>query len=267
MNNGLRHGLGAIAVLAGAVGPVAYADGEESLRYVAAHGAAAFTKDSVWNSTFGPANSPTRAEMQAVLPWKTGWGGGGAIGRKFGDNWRLEAELFWRQAKPEELGIKSASVGGRDITEVFRTFLESAGVDGRPAFEVDGRMKFLTLSFNGFYDFPTPWAWRPYVGIGAGIVRRTISKHVEIHLPGSFGATADTIEDEHETKWDFSYQFQVGIGVQVSDSVELEMGYRHKVLPNATLTFFEFGEGGAAAPVEVELTKSQSVDFGMHWAF
>lgn len=268
MNNGSPVlGLGAVALLACAVGPVAYAEGAQSLRYAAVHVAAAFTKDSVWNSTFGPANSPTRAEMQAVLPYKTGWGGGATIGRRFGDNWRVEGEVFWRQAESEELGIKRATLGELDFTEVFRTFLESAGEGGRRAFVVDGRMKFLNLSVNGFYDVPTPWAWRPYVGVGAGIVRRSISKHVEIHLPASFGASADTIEDEHETNWDFSYQFQAGVGFRLTDTLELEVGYRYKVLPHSTLTFFESGEGGALAPVEAELSRSQSVDIGLLWSF
>lgn len=250
------------------LGSAAYAaeDGQ-SPWYVAGHVAAAFTQDSDFRSGIDLPSPPVRAEMLFTLPFKTGWGVGAAVGREFGDSWRLEGEIFRRQAKPGQLSVESAIVGGRDFTDAFKTVLETGGEGGGPAFVVGGRLKFTSVMINGFYDIPTPWAWRPYIGAGAGVVKRTMNKHVEIHLPSSFGATADAIEDSHESHWDFIYQLQAGVGVPLTDALELELGYRYKALPGAALHFFEDGEGGAIAPVRVEMNASHSVDIGLLWRF
>lgn len=252
-----------LACLVGLAGSVAYA--ADRTRYAGAHVAAAFTKDSPWNSAIGgPGAIP--AEMHANMPFETGWGGGASIGRQFG-NWRVEGEMFWRQAKTEGFTIERATVGGRDFTEAFRTIFETGAAGGGPGLVVEGRMKFLSVFANGYYDIPTSWSWHPYVGIGAGVVRRSMSKHVEIHLPAGFGATADYIEDEHESSWDFIYQVQAGVGIQLTDTLELELDYRYKALPNAVVHFFESGEGGAIAPVKVHLGASHSADVGLIWSF
>lgn len=261
--SGLRGFSACLACLVGLAGSVAYA--ADRTRYLGAHVAAAFTEDSPWNSAIVLPNG-IPAEMHANKPFDTGWGGGASIGRQFG-NWRVEGEMFWRRANTEGFHIERAIVGGMDFTEAFRTIFETGAAGGGPGLVVEGRMKYLSVFANGYYDIPTPWVWHPYVGIGAGVVRRSMSKHVEIHLPPSFGATADYIEDEHEGSWDFIYQVQAGVGVQLTDTLELELGYRYKALPNAVVHFFEGGEGGAIAPAKVHLGASHSADVGLIWSF
>ncbi len=243
------------------------AQDDQSPWYVAGHLGLVFTKDADMSSELAVPNLPVRAKLLAGLPFKTGWGGGVAVGREFSDSWRLEGEMFWRRADPDRITVKSATFGENDITEAYRTILETGGEGGGPAFVVGGRMKFLSFMFNGFYDISTPWALRPYIGLGAGVVKRTMNKHIHIHLPASFGATSDFIEDKHEGAWDFIYQVQAGVGVPLTDALELELGYRYKALPSAALHFFEDNEGGAVAPIRAEINASHSVDLGLLWRF
>ena len=247
------------------VGAAAAAQDAESPWYVAGHLGATFTEDADLRSDIVLANFPT-AEFVADLPFKRGWGGGMTVGREFGDNWRLEGEIFRRQAAPDAISVRSTTVGEFDITDTIKTIFETGGEGGGPAFVVGGRMKFLSFMLNGFYDMSTPWPVRPYVGLGVGMVKRTMHKHVEIHLPASFGATADFIEDEHEDAWDFMFQVQAGVGIPLRDALELELGYRYKALPAAALHFFQDGEGGAA-PMRAEINASHSVDVGLLWRF
>ena len=242
------------------------AQDDQSPWYVAGHLGVVFTEDADLRSEVAVPNSPVSTELLADLPFKTGWGGGVAVGREFGESWRLEGEMFWRQADPDDISVKSATFGEFDVTDVLKTTFETGGEGGGPAFAVGGRMKFLSFMLNGFYDISTPWAFRPYIGLGAGVVKRTMNKHVEIHLPASFGATSDFIEDKHEGAWDFIYQVQAGVGVPLTDALELELGYRYKALPSAALHFFEDGEGGAA-PIRTEISASHSLDLGLLWRF
>ena len=247
------------------VGAAAAAQDAESPWYVAGHLGATFTEDADLRSDIPLPNFPP-AKFSADLPFKRGWGGGLTVGREFGDNWRLEGEIFRRQAAPDEISVRSTTVGEFDITDTIKTLFETGGEGGGPAFTVSGRMKFLSFMLNGFYDISTPWPVRPYVGLGVGMVKRTMHKHVEIHLPATFGVMTDFIEDEHEDAWDFMYQVQAGVGIPLRDALELELGYRYKALSSAALHFFQDGEGGAA-PMRAEINASHSVDVGLLWRF
>ena len=242
-------------------GAAAAAQDAESPWYVAGHLGVTFTEDADLRSD----NLP-RIEFSADLPFKRGWGGGMTVGREFGDSWRLEGEIFRRQAAPDEISVRSGTLGELDITDMLKTVFETGGEGGGPAFTVGGRMKFLSFMLNGFYDVSTPWPVRPYVGLGVGMVKRTMHKHVEIHLPATFGVMTDFIEDEHEDAWDFMYQVQAGVGIPLTDALELELGYRYKALPSAALHFFRDDASGGA-PIKAEINASHSLDLGLLWRF
>lgn len=61
-----------------------------------------------------------------------------AVGREFGESWRLEGEMFWRQADPDDISVGSATFGEFDVTEVLKTTFETGGEGGGPAFVVGG---------------------------------------------------------------------------------------------------------------------------------
>lgn len=271
MNNVLRSLAGCFACVLGLTGPVVHADSNELLRYVSGHAAVVFTDDHPWSSL---SDNP-RAELRASMPVDTGWGAGASVGKQFG-NWRVEGELFWREAETDGFVVHSFRRYRRDGTPQdgtgpFREFLETGSPTGGPALTTQVRTNYLSAFVNGFYDVPTPWAWAPYIGVGVGVVRRTMSKHVELDLPAFITVASDYISDEHESNWDFVYQLQAGVDVPLTDALSLDIGYRYKAFPNATIHFFEDGGQdvfalGLASP-RVRVGASHSADIGLRWSF
>lgn len=266
MNNVLRFLTGCFACVLGLTGPVVHADSNQSSRYVSGHAAVVFTDDHPWSSV---SDTPP-AELRASMTVDTGWGAGASVGKQF-DNWRVEGELFWREAETDGFVVHSFMRYGEDGTAQFRELLATGSPTGGPPLTTQVRTNYLSAFVNGFYDVPTPWAWAPYIGVGVGVVRRTMSKHVELDLPAFITVASDYISDEHESNWDFVYQLQAGVDVPLTDALSLDIGYRYKAFPNATIHFFEDGGRdvfalGLASP-RVRVGASHSADVGLRWSF
>jgi OmpA-OmpF porin, OOP family len=152
----------------------------------------------------------------AILEQSTSHGGGshfdttadnpgfdvnGALGKELGNGFRAEAEISYRQ------------IGLDHIT--------SYGPPGSGG--ASGDTSALSLMGNGYYDFDTGGPIKPYVGVGIGGARVSMS-NVAVH--GNALVNDDDV--------DFAYQAMAGVGYQVTPQGTLFVGYRYFAVDDPT---------------------------------
>lgn len=119
---------------------------------------------------------------------------GGALGFRLSKAFSVEAEVSHAST---DLGTLS-SVGGTG--------------------PVNGEVDALTFLFNGYFDFETDWAVKPYLGAGAGF--------------GIFDANirdggSNLTQNSSGEDWSFIYQVGGGLKYQMNDNTSLVSGYRY----------------------------------------
>jgi opacity protein-like surface antigen len=127
----------------------------------------------------GDAGASLQDEVNSTpkVKGKSGWTADAAVGRSLGPNVRGEAELLYSDA--------DAKLGHSRIETV-------AGL------------------FNGYYDFDTGTALRPFVGAGVGLG--------QVKLDG--GAV-------HDDSSGFAYQLQAGVAYPLNDRLSAQVAYRY----------------------------------------
>lgn len=144
----------------------------------------------------------------------SGWGLQGMIGYLFGNGWRAELELGYRQNDLDEIGFKSGF----------------GGLDGSSSSDVDGDLSAISLMANAWYSFDFDSYFQPYVGGGFGLARVSAR---DIDVNG-----VDLVDDD-----DLVMAYQVGAGVDfvLREGLVLDVGYRYFGTDDPQLD----GNGGA----------------------
>jgi opacity protein-like surface antigen len=148
----------------------------------------------------------------------TGFAVAGAIGRRVGDNWRLEGEIGYRRNALDRLSL----VG----------FFTDA-VDGGRGNDIGGDMSALSFMANVFYDIPLDMPLRPYLGGGVGLAHLWSSAS----FPNIAAAAAvclilqpcDNIPTERFSGSDtvFAYQAGVGLAYEIISNLTASVDYRY----------------------------------------
>ncbi len=119
----------------------------------------------------------------------------GAIGKEFGNGFRAEGELGYRQIGLDHLTFYGGGFGSG-----------SAGGDANA----------LSVMGNGYFDFDTGTRFKPYVGAGIGFARVALD---DVTVNGR------SVVDDSDV--DFAYQAMAGVGYQVNTKGTLFLGYRY----------------------------------------
>ncbi|MCH2172505.1 outer membrane beta-barrel protein [Myxococcota bacterium] len=109
-----------------------------------------------------------------------------------------------------------------------------------------GTLRVLTPMVNAYYDIPTNWAVRPYLGIGVGIAW--------IYADTTNLVSADLRIDDSQTQW--AANALAGFGWQISEDTVIDLGYRYLRSGDPT---FDGTLAGATVGVDTEVASHEAL--------
>ncbi|MEE9432797.1 MAG: OmpA family protein [Sphingorhabdus sp.] len=156
-----------------------------------------------------------------VLENQIGYDFGGIVGYDFG-GFRLEAEVSYREADPDQ--ISTVSAAGIPVP-LFGGIVPALGAFAGTA----GDANALSFMVNGMLDFGDDDGLQGFVGGGVGIAR------VNIHNAIGAAGSAPWLDDSDTG---FAWQAIAGIRAPLSDSWDFGLKYRYFNVPNVNLVDF-----------------------------
>ncbi len=126
------------------------------------------------------------------------------------------------------------------------------------------KSEWLALA-NVYADLGTWWCITPFVGVGIGGSRNTISSFTDTGLSGGGPSLAYA---PSASKWNFAWAVHAGLAYQVSPSLTLELAYRYVDLGDAVSGDIIAYDGTNARnnPMSFKNLTSQDLKFGIRWA-
>lgn len=115
---------------------------------------------------------------------------------------------------------------------------------------------------NLYADLGTWWNMTPFVGVGIGASRNTISGFLDVNTPNNgvaFGA--------EQSKWNLAWAVHAGVAYHVSPAFSIELAYRYLDLGDALsgdlITFT--GVNNVNNPMHFKDITSHDIKFGVRW--
>jgi opacity protein-like surface antigen len=137
----------------------------------------------------------------------------GVLGRRLGDDWRVELDYTEFENDPELLYSSSAAI------EIDTDERDSVGTS--------------SLMLNLVRDLHVGRAWRPYLGVGAGIGRVDVHfSELEINGPFFQRPRRDIIDDDDTG---LALQLMAGLTVPLTRRLELAADFRYWHMPGVDL--------------------------------
>lgn len=164
----------------------------------------------------------------------------GALGYAWAGGWRAEAELSHRKNDFDQVTINAD--GGLGAQLGFGS-LNGATLD------IGGDVTSLAGMANVYYDVPTGWAIRPYVGAGLGVAR----------IDAKLDLGPLRLVDESDTV--LAWQLKAGLSYPATDRISLSLGYRYFETQDAELSETV---GGRTFDSEY---RSHSIELGLRVSF
>ena len=195
-----------------------------SLLPVAAFGAGVYVSVGVGIATLNDANN-TRLAIDGYPPLDVeassdnGFALSGAVGYDFGNNWRLEGELAYRDNDLDQTDVISPGAFIDLLPEGAPQSLLLGKADA------DGDVSAITLMCNLYYDFDLGAGWTPYVGAGLGVAFISAESR-----PPAFGR--QVVNDDDTV---FAYQLGAGIAYEVSPDLTVSLDYRYLATEDPSL--------------------------------
>jgi opacity protein-like surface antigen len=122
-----------------------------------------------------------------------------------------------------------------DVTGEYRAKAAISGLDivrfnGVPVGtdEYRGNKEEWLALINLYADLGTWWCITPFIGVGVGGARTTISSFVDVNT-----ANAGVAFAHNESKFNFAYALHAGLGYKVSNNLTMELAYRYVHLGDA----------------------------------
>lgn len=178
-----------------------------------------------------------------------GFGGsalfGVGVGYQFGSWLRADVTGEYRM---------KASIHGLDIVSFNGVPI---GTD-----EYRGNKEEWLALVNLYADLGTWWCITPFIGVGVGGVKTTISSFVDVNTPNGGVAFA-----HNASKFNFAYALHAGLGYKVSNNLTLELAYRYVHLGDAQsgdLRTFT-GINAVNNPMHFNDISSHDVKLGVRW--
>lgn len=183
--------------------------------------------------------------------FSTGDGNVGTIGvgYSFNSQFRIEGRLSHRNG---DFDSKELGAGDRE------------GQD----FVLNGDIKSTALTIEGFYDFPTQTAFKPYIKAGVGVVRNRYSARLGgTGVAGFFDSldgTTDGYYDDYADKRSTELTWNVGAGISYAINKKLSLigEYQYVTLGDAGTSQDDFTDG-----FRVEDASVHEVQIGIQYNF
>lgn len=118
---------------------------------------------------------------------------------------------------------------------------------------------------NAYADFKNSTIFTPYLGVGVGASRNTISNFRDINVVQGGGGYAGT-----DSQWNFAWALHAGLGIQATDRLTFDLGYSYVDLGNATTGTAYNDIPGQSRPNDGFKFKditSHDLKLGMRYAF
>jgi len=123
-----------------------------------------------------------------------------------------------------------------------------------PLAAATARIQAITGLANVYYDFGTWWRVTPYVGIGAGVARLTLSDYRSVTNPPLIAAGNNPVNN-------FAWALMAGASYPVFPNLSVDLGYR----------FLDQGDVRTVADTSGHLTlkslKSHEARIGVRWLY
>ena len=170
---------------------------------------------------------------------------GVGVGYQFGSWFRVDVTGEYRS---------KASIHGLDIVRFNGV---PVGTD-----EYHGNKEEWLALLNLYADLGTWWCITPFVGVGIGGVKTTISSFVDVNT-----ATNGVAFAQDASKFNVAYALHAGLGYKVSNSLTMELAYRYVHLGDAQsgdLRTFT-GVNNVNNPMQFNGISSHDVKLGVRW--
>jgi opacity protein-like surface antigen len=167
------------------------------------------------------------------------------VGYQFGSWFRVDVTGEYRA---------KASIHGLDIVSIN-------GLPDSTNQYTGNKEEWLAL-VNLYADLGTWWCITPFIGVGIGGVKTTISSFVDT---GTMTPSVAFAKDE--SKYNFAYALHAGLGYKVSNNLTLELAYRYVHLGDAQsgdLRTFD-GINNVNNPMHFNGITSHDVKLGVRW--
>jgi opacity protein-like surface antigen len=167
---------------------------------------AASAQDRPWYMSLdaGISRASDPAFAGGRLTTRQGAAYGGAIGRQFGPDWRIEAALMYR---------------GHPVRQV-----SSPGFDAQPG---DADWASLLVTVNVLHDFAAfkwgPANVRPYVGLGVGRAQEVDADLTAGGAEREFSGSARATQVMAGLRWDYGSPWTADIGVTLADAGRIRL--------------------------------------------
>ena len=123
---------------------------------------------------------------------------------------------------------------------------------------------------NAYVDLGTWWNVTPFVGVGVGMSRNTISSFTDIGATQVGATILSTTYGADASKWNFAWAAYAGLSYQVTPTFAVEMSYRYLSLGDATTGPTNSFDGVTVVngtPFQFKDLTSQDVRLGFRWMF
>ncbi len=125
---------------------------------------------------------------------------GGMVGYEFGNRFRLQGEIMYRENDVDELDVSDFDLGVNSIDGI-------------------GDVSALSFMAAGYYDFDVDWLFKPYVGGGIGFA------NVSLNDAGArAGGISVELADDDDTV--FAYQLGAGLSYPLNPKLSISLDYR-----------------------------------------
>lgn len=214
----------------------------------------------------------------AVNEYETGFRVSGALGYEFGTGFRVEGEVFFARAE----------IGKLTYTGTTSSALPGVTLPGEEDRTVSGPADQLGGMVNVWYDFNTGSRWKPYIGVGLGLMRadwggvkydtNVPAEPVAEALGRQFagipqgvpcpptvcGVPPGTVPRVSDTDTVFAYQVGAGLGYEATGALSVHVGYR--LLKSSELEFSGKTASGSTAVATTDL-QIHLFELGLRYRF
>ncbi len=197
---------------------------------------------NVLNNSPGSTFTPVFYDFDSAMTF------GGGIGYQFNNWFRVDGTVEYR-GKANFHGLEIIANPG---------FPTGFATDEYHA----SKSEWLVLA-NAYADLGTWWCVTPFIGVGVGTSRNTISNFLDVNTP-----TASVAYGANTSQWQFAYAAYAGLSYKVNNSFTVELAYRYLNMGNGLtgdLTTYT-GVNAVNNPTTFKDITSQDVRLGVRWS-
>ena len=122
---------------------------------------------------------------------------------------------------------------------------------------------------NAYVDLGTWWCLTPFVGLGVGASRNTISNFVDIGATQVGATILSTTFGSEASKWNFAWAAHAGLAYKVNPGLTVELAYRYLHLGDAKTgptTSFDGVTVVNGTPFQFKDLNSHDLMLGIRWS-